>query len=79
MRTLGVEDMRNELAEDEQAVNVKHVRRLMRGMCLEPLYPNSNLNKCGMVKYMLPCLLLNLDINRPNRSGPLISDHSPSF
>lgn len=67
MRTLGEVDMRDELAEDEQAVNVKHVRRLMRGMCLEPLYPNSNLNKRGLAKYMLPCLLLNLDINRPNQ------------
>jgi putative transposase len=65
--TLGVLGMTDALRDILLFVNVKRVRRLMRKMCIEPIYPKQNLSKLGLAKYIRPYLLRHLDINRPNQ------------
>lgn len=63
----GVLRMQDELAEHGLVVNHKRVRRLMRKMCINALYPKRNLSKLGKAKYIHPYLLRNLKITRPNQ------------
>lgn len=63
----GVLRMQDELAERNLVVNHKRVRRLMRKMCINALYPKRNLSKLGKAKYIRPYLLRNLKITRPNQ------------
>ncbi len=64
--TFGVFGMQDELSEFEQLYNVKRIRRLMRKMCLDPIYPNRNLRKFCKIKYIYPYLLRNLAVTQPN-------------
>ncbi len=63
----GVLRMQDELAEHGLVVNHKRVRRLMRKMCINALYPKQNLSKLGKAKYIHPYLLRGLKITRPNQ------------
>lgn len=63
----GVLRMQDALAEHGLVVNHKRVRRLMRKMCINALYPKRNLSKLGKAKYIHPYLLRNLKIIRPNQ------------
>jgi putative transposase len=65
--TLGVEGMRDELSDLNLIVNHKRIRRLMRKMDLEAIYPKRNLSKLGRAEYIRPYLLRNLKIERPNQ------------
>lgn len=65
--TLGVLGMQDELSDQGLEYNPKRIRRLMRKMCLEPIYPKRNLSKLGKAKYVHPYLLRNLTIDRPNQ------------
>ncbi|GGC14589.1 IS3 family transposase [Dyadobacter sediminis] len=65
--TLGVLGMQDELAEKGLDYNVKRIRRLMRKMAIEPIYPKRNLSRLGKAKYIHPYLLRGLQINRPNQ------------
>lgn len=65
--TYGVLRMQDELLEYGYRVNHKRVRRLMRLMGLEPIYPKPNLSKLGKAKYIHPYLLRNLKITHPNQ------------
>ncbi|MDO5655057.1 MAG: IS3 family transposase [Flavobacteriaceae bacterium] len=65
--TYGVLRMQDELWEDNFHVNEKRVRRLMRLMCLEAIYPKKNLSKLGKACYIHPYLLKNLNVARPNQ------------
>lgn len=65
--TLGVFGMQDELSDFELLYNVKRIRRLMRKMCLDPIYPKRNLSKLGKAKYIYPYLLRNLAITQPNQ------------
>lgn len=65
--TLGVIGMTDELSEHGYHVNVKRVRRLMRLMGVQTIYPKKNLSKLGKAEYIRPYLLRNLDIVRPNQ------------
>jgi putative transposase len=47
-------------------VNHKRVRRLLRLMGLMAIYPQRNLSKLGLKKYIHPYLLKGLEIKRPN-------------
>lgn len=47
-------------------VNHKRVRRLLRLMGLMAIYPQQNLSKLGLKKYIHPYLLKGLKIDRPN-------------
>lgn len=48
-------------------VNRKRVRRLMKRMGLEAIYPKPNLSKRFHAKYVRPYLLRGLSIERPNQ------------
>jgi putative transposase len=65
--TLGVIGMQDELREQGLFYNVKRIRRLLRKMSVEAIYPKRNLSKLGQAKYVYPYLLKNLAVNRSNQ------------
>ena len=65
--TLGVLGMQDELREIGMDYNVKRIRRLLRKMGVEPIYPKKNLSRLGHAKYVHPYLLRHLTITRPNQ------------
>lgn len=65
--TLGVLGMQDELAEIGMRYNIKRIRRLLRKMGVEPIYPKRNLSRLGHAKYVHPYLLRHLKITRPNQ------------
>jgi len=65
--TLGVLGMQDELRELGLYYNIKRIRRLLRKMGIEPIYPKRNLSKLGKVKYVHPYLLRDLVIDHPNQ------------
>lgn len=65
--TLGVLGMQDELYDLDLYYNPKRIRRLMRKMGMEPIYPKRNLSRLGKAKYIHPYLLRNLKIDRPNQ------------
>lgn len=65
--TLGVLGMQDELREEGKHYNVKRIRRLLRKMAIEPIYPKRNLSKLGKACYIHPYLLRGLVIDRPNQ------------
>ncbi len=75
--TLGVLGMQDELAEKGMNYNVKRIRRLLRKMAIEPIYPKRNLSRLGKAKYIHPYLLRNLEICRPNQVWALDISYVP--
>jgi putative transposase len=65
--TLGVIGMQDELAERGRHYNAKRIRRLLRLMGYEAIYPKRNLSRLGKAKYIHPYLLRGLNIVRPNQ------------
>lgn len=65
--TLGVLGMQDELEEIGIKAGVKRIRRLLRKMGIDPIYPKRNLSKLGKAKYIYPYLLRNLKAERPNQ------------
>ena len=65
--TLGVLGMQDELRLLKLCYNEKRIRRLMRKMGLEPIYPKKNLSRLGLAKYIHPYLLRGLEIVLPNQ------------
>lgn len=65
--TYGVRRMQEELRELGYSVNHKRVRRLLRLMRLEAIYPKKNLSKLGNAKYIHPYLLEHMEIDEPNK------------
>ena len=65
--TYGVLRMQDELKEYNYEVNHKRVRRLMRKMSINVIYPKHNLSKLGKAKYIHPYLLRDLKIKRSNQ------------
>jgi putative transposase len=63
----GYRRMTTTLREQSFDVNRKRVRRLMRLMGLEAIYPKPNLSKRLHAKYRRPYLLRGLTIDRPNQ------------
>lgn len=63
----GVRKMTRELRLAGYVVNHKRVRRLMRQMGLEPIYPKPNLSDNATFHPRYPYLLKNAVINRPNQ------------
>jgi len=64
--TLGVLGMRDELAEQGHYYDVKRIRRLLRKMGVEPIYPKRNLSRLGKAQYIHPYLLRGLTIDHAN-------------
>ena len=65
--TLGVIGMQDELTELGMHYNIKRIRRLLRKMGVEPIYPKRNLSRLGHARYVHPYLLRGLRITRPNQ------------
>lgn len=65
--TKGVLQMQDYLKDMGFHVNEKRVRRLMRKMGIEVLYPKKNLSRLGKAQYSKPYLLGNLCIKRANQ------------
>jgi len=65
--TLGVLGMQDELKDLGLVYNEKRIRRLMRKMCLEAIYPKRNLSRLGVARYIHPYLLRDLDVIHPNQ------------
>ena len=63
----GVRKMTAHLAREGQAVNVKRVRRLMRLMGLEAIYPRKRLRVPGEGHKRYPYLLRGVEIVRPDQ------------
>lgn len=64
--TLGVLGMQDELREIGMRYNIKRIRRLLRKMGVEPIYPKRNLSRLGHAKYVHPYLLRHLKSTHPN-------------
>lgn len=65
--TYGVLRTQSELEEHKHFVSENRVRRLMRKMGIEAIYPKKNLSKLGKAKYIHPYLLKNMEVTRPNQ------------
>jgi len=63
----GVLQMQDFLKMEGIHSNEKRVRRLLRKMGIEAIYPKRNLSKLGLVKYIHPYMLRNISIVRPNQ------------
>ncbi len=63
----GVRRISAELERQGYGVNVKRIRRLMRKMALEAIYPKKNLSRNNSEDYRYPYLLKDLKIERPNQ------------
>lgn len=63
----GVKRVRAALSTKEAPLNEKHVRRLMRKMALETVYPKPSLSKPCKWNLRFPYLLRSLCIERPNQ------------
>jgi putative transposase len=63
----GVRRMTVWLRRQEYHVNVKRVRRLMRMMGIEAVYPKSRLSKASKEHRTYPYLLRRLTIDHPNQ------------
>lgn len=64
---LGVRSMTALLAREGEAVNVKRVRRLMRTMGLEPIYPKPRLSDPHPGHRIYPYLLRGVEVTRPDQ------------
>lgn len=65
--SFGVLRIQNELEEVGYHANHKRIRRLMKKMGIEVIYPKRNLSRLGRAEYVYPYLLRNLNITRPNQ------------
>ena len=63
----GVLQMQDSLASQGYNYNEKRIRRLMRKMCIEAIYPKVNISRLGKAKYVCPYLLRALEIVHPNQ------------
>ena len=63
----GVLQMQDFLKMEGIHTNEKRVRRLLRKMGIEAIYPKRSLSKLGLTKYIHPYLLRNMNIIRPNQ------------
>ena len=65
--TAGARTMRQHLLDEGLHLNLKRIRRLMRKMGIDAIYPIRSLSKAGKASYIKPYLLRNLKVTRPNQ------------
>lgn len=65
--TAGVLSMQDKLIELGMEYGTRRIRRLLRKMCIEAIYPKRNLSRRLHAKYVHPYLLRGLKIVRPNQ------------
>ncbi len=75
--TAGARTMRQHFLDEGLHLNLKRVRRLMRKMGIDAIYPIRSLNKAGKVSYIKPYLLRNLKVTRPNQVWSIDITHVP--
>lgn len=63
----GVKKMTAHLRRQGHPVNVKRIRRLMRKMGLEAIYPKPKLSRLNPAHHVYPYLLEGLEVTRPNQ------------
>ena len=63
----GVLRMQDHLTDLGFIINDKRVRRLLRLMGIQAIYPGKNLSKLGLAKYIRPYLLRGLKVIRANQ------------
>lgn len=63
----GVVSITDMLRGKGYAIGTRRVRKLMRLMGIDAIYPTKSLSKLGVAKYIRPYLLRSLEINRPNQ------------
>lgn len=64
---MGVRRMHQELIDSENLLNIKRIRRLMRLMGLEAVYPKPNLSKPAEGHKIYPYLLRDVVVEFPNQ------------
>lgn len=64
---MGVRRMHQELTDSENLLNIKRIRRLMRLMGLEAVYPKPNLSKPAEGHKIYPYLLRDVVVEFPNQ------------
>src|SRR5690554_8028695 len=62
--SFGVLRLQDELSEHNLFINHKRVRRLMRKMGIQVIYPKRNLSRLGKAEYIRPYLLRGLEVVR---------------
>lgn len=65
--TAGVLSMQDRLLELGLKYGTRRIRRLLRKMCIEAIYPKKNLSRRLHAKYVHPYLLRGLKVERPNQ------------
>lgn len=65
--TFGVLRIQDALKEKGLYAGEKRIRRLMKVMRIEAIYPKRNLSKLGHAQYKYPYLLRNLEVTKPNQ------------
>ena len=63
----GARRLQKKLSTEENPVNIKRVRRLMKKMALNVSYPKPNTSKAFIGHKKYPYLLRDVEINRPNQ------------
>ena len=66
--TWGARQMSAQLKQRGYQVGRKKARRWMTEMAINPIYPKPNLSKCQQRAAVVPYLLRNADITRPNQA-----------
>ena len=66
--TWGARQMAAQLKLRGYRIGRKKARRWMTEMAIDPIYPKPNLSKCLQRAAMVPYLLRNADITRPNQA-----------
>lgn len=75
--TWGARQMAAQLKRRGYRIGRKKARRWMTEMAIDPIYPKPNLSKCLQRKAVVPYLLRNADITRPNQAWSIDITYIP--
>lgn len=75
--TWGARQMSSQLKQRGYRIGRKKARRFMTEMAIDPIYPKMNLSKCQQKAAVVPYLLRNTVIDRPNRAWSIDITYIP--
>ena len=75
--TWGARQMSAQLKMRGYQIGRKKARRYMTEMAIDPIYPKMNLSKCQQKAAVVPYLLRNAVINRPNQAWSIDITYIP--